>query len=254
MQLDLEGKVVLVTGSSRGIGKAIAQAFEREGAQVAINGTSEQNLDKARRDFLTPPLAIRRDVTKPVEAQLMVNEVVAHFGQLDVVVANVGSGQSVKPGEETLEEWQRVFTLNLFSATNVVEAAKGHLAKAAGSIICISSICGCEVIPDAPLTYSAAKAALNAYVAGVARPLGELGIKILAIAPGNVIFDGSLWQRRLTEDSKAVEQMLEANVPLKRIGDIREIAEAAVFAASPRNGFATGSVWAIDGGQTRQFR
>lgn len=254
MQLNLDNKVVLVTGSSRGIGKAIAQAFEQEGAQVAINGTNKQDLDKAQHDFKTPPLAIRRDVTKPAEAQLMVDEVVAHFRRLDIVVANVGSGRSVKPGEETLEEWQRVFALNLFSTTNVVEAAKGHLAKTKGSIVCISSICGCEVIPNAPLTYSAAKAALNAYVAGVAWPLGELGIRILAIAPGNINFDGSVWQRRLSENPEAIEQMLEANVPLKRIGAVSAIADAAVFLASARNGFATGSVWAIDGGQTRQFR
>jgi 3-oxoacyl-[acyl-carrier protein] reductase len=253
MRLDLEGKVVLITGSSRGIGKAVALAFERQGALVAINGLNQKNLDAAQSEFCTAPLALCFDVTKPDEARQLVEDVVKHFGRIDIVVANVGSGRSVPPGDETYEEWQTVFATNFFSATNLVEASQKYLTATGGSIICMSSICGCEVIPNAPITYSAAKAALNAYVSGIARPLGKLGIRIVAVAPGNVVFDGSVWEKRLSQDPQGVAQMLDRDVPLGRIANVTEIADVVVFAASARGAFATGSVWVVDGGQTRHF-
>jgi NAD(P)-dependent dehydrogenase (short-subunit alcohol dehydrogenase family) len=116
-------------------------------------------------------------------------------------------------------------------------------------IVCISSICGLEVIPDAPITYSAAKAALHAYIRGVARPLGKQGVRINAVAPGNILFDGSVWSRKLTEDAVAVQSMLERDVSLARLGTPRDVAELVAYLASPLSGFATGGVWTIDGGQ-----
>jgi NAD(P)-dependent dehydrogenase (short-subunit alcohol dehydrogenase family) len=115
--------------------------------------------------------------------------------------------------------------------------------------VCISSICGLEVIPDAPVTYSAAKAALHAYVRGIARPLGKRGVRINAVAPGNILFDGSVWSCKLAEDNPAVGAMLSKDVALGRLGSPEDVASLVAYLSSPRSGFATGSVWTIDGGQ-----
>lgn len=248
MQLELAGKTALVTGSSKGIGRAIAEALHAEGCQVALNGRNSDDLATATEE-LAGSIAVAGDLTHPEDARRVISEVVKSFGRLDILVCNVGSGRSVPPGEETPEEWQRVFALNLWSTTNSVEAAREALAATKGVIVCVSSICGLEVIPSAPVTYSVAKAALNAYVRGTARPLGKQGIRINAVTPGNILFDGSVWFRKLIENKEAVQTMLEKDVALGRLGTPRDVAGLVAYLASPRAGFATGGIWTLDGGQ-----
>ena len=250
MAFDFQDKFVLVTGSTRGIGRAIAEAFGLAGARVAINGRDEAGLAEAvggRSGYL----GVCGDVAVPNDAKRVVDETLDAFRRIDVLVCSVGGGRSVSPGDETLEEWQRVFALNLWSTTNMVEAARASLARSKGSIVCVSSICGDEVIEGAPVTYSAAKAALNSYVRGIARPLGREGIRINAIAPGNILFDGSVWSRRLSDDPEAVEAMLRDETALGRLGTPAEVADAVLFVASTATAFTTGSVWTLDGGQRR---
>lgn len=248
MKLDLSGKVALVTGSSKGIGRAIAQTLHAEGCRVALNGRNESDLSAATTQ-LNGSIGVVGDVTESIMAQRIVAEVLSTFGRLDILVCNVGSGRSVLPGNETAEEWQRIFALNLWSTTNSVEAAREALVASKGVIVCISSICGLEVIEGAPVTYSAAKAALHAYVRGIARPLGKQGVRINAIAPGNILFDGSVWSRKMVEETAAVQTILGNDVALGRLGDPDDVANLAAYLASPLSGFASGSVWTLDGGQ-----
>ena len=248
MELDLSEKVALVTGSSKGIGWAIAQTLHAEGCRIALNGRNEAALTAATTQ-LDGSIALVGDVTQPAEAKQIVAEVLSTYGQLDILVCNVGSGRSVPPGNENAEEWQRVFALNLWSTTNMVEVARDALAASKGVIVCISSICGLEVIPDAPVTYSAAKAGLHAYVRGIARPLGKQGVRINAIAPGNILFDGSVWSRKLKEDAPAVQAMLSKGIALGSLGTPADEASLVAYVASSRSGFATGGVWTLDGGQ-----
>ena len=248
MQLDLYGKTALVTGSSTGIALAIAQTLHAEGCRVALNGRSAADLI-ASTTRLVGSVGVVGDVTQPAGAKQVVAEVLRTFGQLDILVCNVGSGRSVSPGNETADEWQRVFALNLWSTTNTVEAAREALAVSKGVIVCISSICGREVILGAPVTYSAAKAALHAYVRGIARPLGKQGVRINAIAPGNILFDGSVWSRKLADDELSVRAMLEQEVALGCLGAPIDVANLVAYLASPRCSFATGGVWMLDGGQ-----
>jgi NAD(P)-dependent dehydrogenase (short-subunit alcohol dehydrogenase family) len=248
MHLELQGKVALITGASRGIGKAIAEMLHAEGCRTALNARTPDELARTVAG-LPGAVALPGDVSKPDEAQRVVDGTVAALGSLDVLVCNVGSGRSVPPGEETAAEWQRVFALNLWSTTNTVEAARDALAATRGAIVCVSSICGLEVVAGAPVTYSAAKAALNAYVRGVARPLGKSGVRINAVAPGNVLFERSVWSRKLADDAAAVESMLDREVALGTLGTPRNIAEVVAYLVSPRAAFATGAVWTLDGGQ-----
>lgn len=250
MQLDLIEKVALVTGSSKGIGWAIAQTLHAEGCHVALNGRNEADLTAATSQ-LDGSVGVLGDVTEPDEARQIVSEVLNTFGRLDILVCNVGSGRSVPPSSETAAEWKRVFALNLWSTTNIVEAARDPLVASKGVVICISSICGLEVISGAPVTYSAAKAALHAYVRGISRPLGKQGVRINAVAPGNILFDGSVWSRKLAEEAPAVQAMLSNDVALGRLGTPADVANLVAYLASPRSSFASGSVWTLDGGQVR---
>ncbi|MBI5329719.1 MAG: SDR family oxidoreductase [Betaproteobacteria bacterium] len=252
MQLDLSGKTALVTGSSKGIGLAIAELLLRQGCKVAINGRNAVALDQAAEALGGEPvLRIAGDASRPDDARRVVDQALQAWGRLDILICNVGSGSSVPPGQETHDEWQRVFALNLWSATNMVEAASEALAQTRGAIVCVSSICGVEVVPGAPVTYSAAKAALNAYVRGIARPLGKRGVRINAIAPGNILFDGSVWARKQAQDPSAVTAMLEREVSLAALGSPAQVAEWVAWLASSKSSFATGGVYVLDGGQTR---
>ena len=252
MDLRLNNKVVLITGSTRGIGLAIARMLHAEGCRVVLNSRNPDELDQAVTG-LPGSVGFVADVSIPDQAKHLIDETLKLHGRIDGVVCNVGSGRSVPPGSEDFNEWQRVFSVNLWSTTNIVEAATDALTKSKGSIVCTSSICGLEVVPAAPITYSVAKAALHAYVSGISRPLGTRGVRINAIAPGNILFEGSVWSRKIAEDETEVLSMLEREVPCNSLGSPDDIASLVAFLTSPRSRFATGAIWTLDGGQTRFF-
>jgi 3-oxoacyl-[acyl-carrier protein] reductase len=252
VDLGLENRVALVTGASRGIGLAIARALSGEGCRMALNARGEPGLMEAAALLGAPASTHVGDVRDATAARALIEAVVARWGSLDLVVCNVGSGASVPPGQETEEEWRRVLDLNLLATTNTIAAARPALAKGSGdrAIVCISSICGLAAL-GAPVTYSAAKAALNATVRGLARPLAAEGIRINAVAPGNILFPGGTWATKLAQAPDAVADMLSREVALKRLGKPEEVADLVTFLASPRAAFITGAVTVADGGQLR---
>ena len=219
-----------------------------EGCDIALNSRNYKELLHVAKQF-PGAIILPGDVTQYDEAEKIVLEAVKSFGKLDILVCNVGGGKSTLPGKETPEEWQRIFALNLWSTTNMVTAARNTLALNKGIIVCISSICGLEVVDGAPVTYSAAKAALHSYVRGIARPLGKQGIRINAIAVGNILFDNSTWSQKLIENEIAVKDMLKEKVILDCFGKPEDVANLATYLASNSTNFATGSIWTLDGGQ-----
>jgi 3-oxoacyl-[acyl-carrier protein] reductase len=252
MKLELTDRVALVTGASRGIGLAIAAGLAAEGAKVALAARGADTLNAAQAAIGANSSSHIADVTNPAAAVALVQDVEKQWGRLDILVCNVGSGASVPPGKETAAEWSRVMDLNFFATTNMIEAARPLMARGSGdrSIICISSIAGMAAL-GAPVTYYAAKAALNATVRGLARPLALDGIRLNAVAPGNILSPDGTWARKLTENAAAVENMLQREVALRRLGKPEEIADLVAFLASPRAAFITGSVMVADGGQLR---
>ena len=156
-------RIVLVTGSTRGIGLKIAENYFNKGYDVIFNSRNEKDLIKTCKKY-PGSSGISADVTNHTEAEKLVNEIVKQKGKLDIIICNVGSGKSVSPGHEKKEDWEKSFSVNLWSATNVIDIGKKYLEKSKGVILCISSICGIEVIKGAPITYSVSKAALHAYV------------------------------------------------------------------------------------------
>ena len=173
--------------------------------RVIFNSRNHDELTKLIKKLDTPKaIGVVSDVTCPTSSRNLIEEVFHKHGPINNIICNVGSGKSCKPGQENFEEWQKSFDTNFFSAVNIIQDSINYLEKSRGSIVCISSICGQEVIPDAPLTYSCSKAALNFYIKGISRPLGEKKIRINGISPGNVLFDGSVsFTREQVESVKA---------------------------------------------------
>jgi 3-oxoacyl-[acyl-carrier protein] reductase len=256
MDLGLAGSVVFVAGSSRGIGRAIAAALLEEGARVVLTGRDGASLEAARVALDVPGrvLAIAGDFGDAGVIAAAFEQTVERFGRIDHLIANLGTGRG-KPGWEQDEaEWVRLFEANFFASVRLTRGVLPYLLgnAAGGSVLFISSIVAVEATA-APLPYSAAKAALNNYAKNLARQLGAQKVRVNTIAPGNILFAGGSWERRLEDRPEAVEAMLKTEVPLQRFGTVEEIASLACYLCSEKAGFATGACYVMDGGQTRSL-
>ena len=250
MDLKLEGKNALVTGSSKGIGYSIASQLHAEGCNITLNGRNITSLENSASLFDDRIHYCESDVTNPHDCQKLIKDSIEHWGSIDILVCNVGNGSSVKPGNENFEEWNRVLQNNFFSSTNVIEALVNSDSKTPKSILCVSSIAGIEST-GAPVTYSVAKSAINSYVKNISRHFAKSDIRINAIAPGNIISESSVWKKKLSENPAAVENMLKNEVAMERFGTLEEVSNLAVFLCSENSSFITGSTFIVDGGQLR---
>jgi NAD(P)-dependent dehydrogenase (short-subunit alcohol dehydrogenase family) len=245
---NLEGKKALVTGASRGIGAAIAVAFAEAGADVAVTARSEGDLEEVAgkaRATGRKAVAIPADVTKQDQVTAAVERAVAELGGLDVLVNNAGGSRFMAPLVMTREDgWAKGIALNLDSVFWFCKAAGPHmLGRGSGSVINVASVAG---VRSSPLLtfYGAAKAAVINLTKSLAIEWGESGVRVNAIAPGWIKTD---LNKALWSDPATAEGMIRG-VPLKRFGEVDDIAGAAIFLASDAAAYVNGHTIVIDGG------
>lgn len=250
MSFKLEGKKAFITGSTSGIGLAIAQKLEEYGCQVAINSKNKKSFNKAKTFFKKPVKFICGDMTSDTDSKNAIEEFIKYFGSIDILICNIGNGRSASPGKELKGDWEKSISINLLSATNPISYSIGFLQKTSGVIICISSICGDKMIENAPLTYSSIKAALNRFVINSSYYFAKKNIRINAVSPGNVFFPGSIWEKKFLENPNQINEMLSEKIPLKKFVALEDISEAVAFLSSPLSKSTTGQILKIDAGQS----
>lgn len=258
LDLLLKDKKVLITASSSGIGRAIAETFLNEGAFVLLNGVNEEKLVNAsqelRSKFGTERVyCYQGDMTDVQKISGLKNYVDETLKEIDILIPNLGSGKPFSEDSLELSEWERFLNINLLSAVNLVhEFLPEMIAKKDGSIIFVSSVAGIERI-QAPYGYSAAKAGIISLAKNLAEKYGPYNIRVNCIVPGNIYFDGGRWEQLLAESPQLETDYIKKEVPLGRFGKPEEIAHSVVFLASKRSSFTTGAILILDGGQTRSY-
>ncbi|MES2389783.1 MAG: 3-oxoacyl-[acyl-carrier-protein] reductase [Bacteroidota bacterium] len=242
----LKGKTALVTGASKGIGRAIALRYAAEGANVAFTYLSSVEKGRALEAELSAAgvkaKGYRSDASEYAAAEQLITDVLADFGNIDIVVNNAGITKDGLLMRMTEEQWDSVIRVNLKSVFNLTKAAiKPLMKQKSGSIINITSVVGLRGNAGQS-NYAASKAGIVGFTKSVALELGSRGIRSNAIAPGFIETEmtGEL-------DAKVVEEWAKS-IPLKRAGKAEEVADAAVFLGSDLSSYITGQVLQVDGG------
>ena len=249
MDLGLTGARVLVTGSTRGIGRAIAETFATEGANVGVCARNQADVDKTVAALKAKGVAAFGspvDVSDGPVLRAWVNDMASKLGGIDVVVANV-SALSIGQDDES---WQKEFSTDMMGTVRLVDAAMPYLEKSpAAAIVTISSVSGREV-DFASGPYGTFKAAIIHYTQGLAYQLAAKGIRANSVSPGNTYFEGGVWNAIEDSNPELYKAALALN-PTGRMGTPQEMADAAVFLASRAASFITGTNLVVDGALTR---
>lgn len=254
MDLRLTDKVAIVTGSSRGIGKAIAVGLGAEGCRVTICARDASVLEQTAAELRqsgAKVLAVTADLTRPEGIARVVEEAVRAFGRIDILVNNVGGGRGLGPFLETPDAaWQAAVDLTLLPAVRFSRLVVPEMQKVGGGVIVyITSIWGRE--SGGTPAYNAVKAAEISLAKALATELAPLNIRVNSVAPGSIYFPGGSWDRRLKADPEGITQFMKAAIPFGRFGKPEEIADVVVFLCSERASWVTGACINVDGGQSR---
>ncbi|HEX7641925.1 MAG TPA: SDR family oxidoreductase [Burkholderiaceae bacterium] len=250
----LQNKVALVTGSTLGIGKAVARLFAAEGAAVVLNSHRDDEAAAAMREELGErALFVHADVADPDAVTRMVEQAVKRFGKLDIVVNNAGMNVFADPLQMTAEQWQRCFAVDLDGAWNVTRAALPHmLAQGAGSVVNIASVHGHRIIPGC-FPYPVAKHALIGLTRSLGIEYAARGIRVNSISPGLIMTEAIEAWFAGCPDPEAERKRQAELLPCKRIGRPEEVAHTALFLASDEARFINATDILIDGGRSQLY-
>ena len=257
MDLGLNGKVAMITGGSRGLGKQAATSLAREGCKISICARGSETLDAAVAEFKAQGYHVHgvpADVTSDDDAARFYSETVANLGHPDILVNNVGGRRGSVIFEETsLEQFREGLEVNLVSAFRMVGLVLPHMkAQGWGRIVNISSIFGRE--HGGSIDYMTAKAGLIAFSKHLALQLAPLNIRVNSVAPGSIDFPGGSWDRfQKTNTPEVVAEFIARNLPAGRFGWPEPIGETVAFLASDRSDLITGACINVDGGQSRSL-
>ncbi|MBI3058799.1 MAG: glucose 1-dehydrogenase [Deltaproteobacteria bacterium] len=251
--MKLKGKTALVAGGGRGIGRCIALALAREGADIAVGDLVGENADSVRDEIKAlrvNALACKVDLTKRVEVEQMVEKVLSQFGQLDILVNSAGWDRLEPFLESSEETWERILAINFKSVLYTAKAVLPHMiSRGSGKIVNISSDAG-RVGSSWEAVYSGAKGAVIAFSKTLAREVARYKINVNVVCPGltdTPLLDAVRSQSPQTE--KLIDAVTKAT-PFRRVAKPEEIAEAVLFFASPSADFVTGQTLSVSGGLT----
>ncbi|HEY2203382.1 MAG TPA: glucose 1-dehydrogenase [Pseudonocardia sp.] len=249
MDIDLEGRVAIVTGASRGLGRAAAEALAAEGARVLAVARSTADLEKLR---ATDPerIAVQTvDMCAADEVAALPDRAVEQFGRIDIVVNNAGIAPAGKFVDQPQEEWDRVFDINVRAPAILARAAGPHfVAQRSGKVINVASTSGINGKPIL-VSYSASKGAVLQFTKALAAEWGRFGVQVNAIAPGAFETDA---QSAVLEAPEILERRLR-KIPAGRMGRSEEFGPLVCYLASPLSDFMTGSVVVFDGGEVSKL-
>lgn len=243
-----KSKIVFISGSSSGLGYELAKEFSKKKYKVILNSNNERNL-KQKYLNLDNCDYIKGDITKFNQIKNIVAKLKKKYGKIDFLICNYGSSNF----KENNLDFRKAFDKNFFSTVHTVESFLPILKNNLSKIFCISSICGLEIIKGAPIGYSVAKSALNSYVKFMSYYLANRGITINGIAPGNLLFKGSLWQKKLNKNNKLTKKYIKENVPINKFGKPKDIFDIIYMIVNSGSNFYTGSTYIVDGGQSKKF-
>jgi 3-oxoacyl-[acyl-carrier protein] reductase len=253
MDLGLKGKVALVTGGSRGLGRAMARALAEEGATVCICARGADALEAAAGELKRFGVAASAvDVTDAAQSEKWVRDSAAKFRGIDVLINNAGGAKMGTLAETTDQLWRDAFELNTFAAVRLARLCVPHMERRGGGVIInISSIWGREA--GGLLTYNASKAALISFTKMLARELAPKAIRVNSIAPGSILYPGGSWERRFRADPAFERDFISHECPAGRLGTPDEVAYSVLMLASPRASWITGATIPVDGAQGRSL-
>ena len=254
MDLHLTDKVAVVTGSSRGIGKAIATGLAAESCRVTLCARDTETLERTAAELRATGAticAVAADVGRPEDPGRVIEETLRVFGRIDILVNNVGGARTAGPFLETADSaWQTAVELNVMASVRFSRLVVPEMQKVGGgAIVNISSIWGRETGGTA--TYNAVKAAEISLAKSMARELAPLNVRVNCIAPGSIFFPGGSWDRRLQADPDGISAFMRREIPSGRFGKPEEVADVVVFLCSDRASWVTGACLNVDGGQSR---